>query len=364
MDFSKLDIFPKLDNEYRVGTKAGGLFSICSILAIIFFSIFEINAYRNPPIRERLYVDTSRPVGIDGKTISMEAMPQLDISLNITFPHIPCYLMHFDAIDQFTQMSLPISDAKKQIFRMKNNKTLSEYDFQRLITQNITNNTDYCGPCYVDALERCCNSCQSVVDTLEEFSISNMTLNDIEQCNNFVDDFTHMEGEGCRFEVNFHVPKTDSEFHICPGIQTVNSNGQHSHNIRIFGKQYEDLNMSHEITSLHFSKETKTSILDNYSEIQEKEGSYGIIYMVDILQNSYSVSKFAKYSPMQFPSGLTVVYGISPIHATKYVDREPFAHLISRFVTVIGGVLCIFKILDYLFFMTRKKKLEEIPQPK
>ena len=361
MDFSKLDIFPKLDNKYRVGTKAGGLLSILSIVAIFVLSFSELRTFRNPPIRQRLFVDTSRPVGSDGVTISKDSLPQLDISINITFPQVPCFLMHFDAIDPFTQVSMPMGDAVKKIIRIKGSKILSEYDLPSLISRNFSTKKDYCGPCYVEnTTGKCCNTCKSVIDLVEEKHVENITMNDIEQCSPFIDEFTKMEGEGCRFEIDFHVPKTDSEFHICPGLPTLDSWGRHAHNIKVFEKSLEELNLSHIITKLHFSKSANTSILDGFSSIQEKEGSYGVIYQADVLQDTFSVSKFAKYQPRSFPSGLTVVYSISPINAVKYVDKEPFFRLISRFMTVIGGVLCIFKILDYLLFATISKKSDEL----
>ena len=365
MDFSKLDIFPKLDNEYRVGTKIGGLLSFLSIFAIIALSFSEFKTYKNPPIRQRLLVDTSRPVGPDGVTISMETLPQLEIYLNITFPQVPCYLLHFDALDQLTQSSLPIKDAKKNVYRIKNNSIIQGFDIEHFISLKAKREEGYCGSCYAPNItDKCCNTCKEVIDVLAEREIKNITLNDIEQCNFFIDQFSQMEGEGCRFEVDFHVPKTDSEFHVCPGIPTINRFYQHFHNIELLGKKYSELNLTHTINKLHFSKSATTSLLDGYTLTQEEKGIFGVIYKADVLQDSYSVSRYYKYSPTTFPVGVSFVYGISPINAVKYVDKEPFTHLLSRFVTVIGGVLCLFKVLDYLFFSTHKNKKEEnIPIP-
>ena len=364
MDFSKLDIFPKLDNEYRVGTKIGGILSFLSIISIFLLSFSEYKRYTNPPIRQRLFVDNSRPVGPDGKTISMETLPQLEISLNITFPHVPCFLLHFDAIDSLTESAIPLKYEKKNIYRIRNNGIVQGNDIEHFLSLTAKQKDGYCGPCYVTNMtDKCCNTCRQVVDLLEQKEITNITLNDIDQCSFLIEQFNQMEGEGCRYELDFHVPKTDSQFHICPGVPGTSSFYRHTHNIELLGKNFAELNMSHTINKLHFTKSANTSLLDGYSVTQEKEGALGVIYKADILQDSYSVSKYYKYSPNGFHVGVTFQYEISPIHAVKYVDKEPFTHLISRFVTVIGGVLCLFKIIDYVFFATRHQKNENITTP-
>ena len=350
MDFSRFDIFPKLDSEYRIGTSTGGLLSILSIAAISLLSFSEIKIYKNPPTRQRLFVDTSRPTGEDGVTISMNALPHLDVTANITFPSLPAYFLHFDVLDSFTQLPSPIDGLKKKFIRIKKDGKEEEFNFNDFYLKNVTE----CGKCYkVNTTKKCCNSCFDAIDEFSGNPEESIKFSEAEQCKELVDEFEKMKGEGTRVELEFRVPKTASEFHICPGVPSVNMYGIHSHNFKAFGVELGSLNLSHHITTLHFSK-NKTSLLDNFTLVQNENKSLGILYQLDILGNSFSASKFVKYNPTSFPVGVTFFYDISPINAIKYKQKETPIHLISRLVTVIGGVLCMFKILDSILFAARK----------
>ena len=88
MSLRKFDVFPKLDNEYRIGTIIGGVLSLLSIISAIILSWVEIYSYLHPQVRQRLIVDSTRPTGDDGITISAANLPRLRSFINITF-HIP-----------------------------------------------------------------------------------------------------------------------------------------------------------------------------------------------------------------------------------------------------------------------------------
>ena len=107
MSLRRFDVFPKLDNEFRVGTTAGGILSLCSLVAAIVLSYVEIYSYLHPPVRQRLSVDAVRPTELDGVTISSRSQPRFDVNLDVTFPEAPCYLLHIDVLDSITQLPLP-----------------------------------------------------------------------------------------------------------------------------------------------------------------------------------------------------------------------------------------------------------------
>jgi len=71
------DIYPKIDENYRVQTTGGALLSIFGWILITFLVVFEINSYMTPKFKEHMVVDTS--LG-----------QQLRININITFHALTC----------------------------------------------------------------------------------------------------------------------------------------------------------------------------------------------------------------------------------------------------------------------------------
>lgn len=359
MMLRKFDVFPKLQNEYRIGTVSGGILSLLSLVSVIILSYVEIKSYLNPPLRQRLSVESVRPTGPDGKTITINNLPRNDIFINITFPHVPCYLLHMDVIDEISQFPLPLEFIDTHFTRLdKYGKKISDY---KDIFSEDTNSTDNCGDCHVNSVEKlCCNTCKSVYDTNKKWGTTLPLLNKVEQCKEVVKKAQEMIFEGCRIESNFRSVKVGSEFHIAPGMSWIEY-GWHIHNLELYNVTITDLNLSHVINRLQFTKTNEPMPLDNLINIQNKSASWRVTYTSDILGDNFSVSKFSIYDSPLSP-GIFFKYDVSPITATSYYAKEPGLHLITRLLTVIGGVLGMFRLIDSLCFAANKKRAPSFSQ--
>jgi hypothetical protein len=359
MSFSlrKFDVLPKLDNEYRIGTTTGGILSICSIFATIILSYVEISAFLHPPIRQRLVVDSVRPTELDGYTISYSAQPRLDIYLSIVFPRAPCYLLHFDVLDPITQLPLPLDEVESNFTRISDSgEKVGDYNRGYLTTEPVPG----CGSCYLEGSEqgKCCNSCQEVFAAFEEKTRRPPSLIHVDQCKEVVNRLRDMDFEGCHIQSRFRAVRVGGEFHIAPGMSWFNE-GWHVHDIQTFGKLFDDVNLSHYIERLQFSSADGPMPLDSSQQLQTLGKAWRVVYTADVLADNFSVSRYAMYEMGNQSPGVVFKYDVSPIMATTYLDREPVMHLLTRLLTVIGGVLGMFRLVDALVYYSHKRKRQD-----
>jgi hypothetical protein len=89
------------------------------------------------------------------------------------------------------------------------------------------------------------------------------------------------------------------------------------------------------------------------------------VYTADVLGDNFSVSRYGVDVNMPLTPGVFFKFDVSPIGAVSYADREPALHLVGRLLTVIGGVLGLFRFVDTVAYSSRRragKKLELEPE--
>lgn len=358
----KFDVFPKLDNEYRIGTVSGGILSLLSIIFVAILSFVEIKSYLNPPLRQRLSVNSVRPTGADGRTITVNDLPRISIFINVTFPRTPCYLLHLDVIDEISQYPLPLEFVNSKFNRLGkfgNDIGLYRNIFNEDSMANDSNET--CGDCHLNVPGKfCCNTCKSVYDINKERGTRLPLLSSVEQCADVKKKAERMNDEGCRIESRFRSVKVGGEFHIAPGISWLEE-GWHIHNFEMFEYNITNLNLSHVIHRLQFSTTDEPMPLDNFVNIQSNSSYWRVTYTSDVLGNNFSVSKYSMYDMSKSP-GIFFKYDVSPISAKTYYAKEPGMHLVTRLLTVVGGVLGIFRLIDSLCFVAHKKRAPKLNQ--
>ncbi|KAK8894236.1 Endoplasmic reticulum-Golgi intermediate compartment protein 3 [Tritrichomonas musculus] len=362
MSLRKFDVFPKLVNEYRVGTVWGGILSLLSLFFAIGLSWVEIHSYLHPQVRQKLIVDSTRPTGEDGVTISMDNLPRLKSFINITFPRAPCYLLHIDVIDSITQISIPLDKVKTTFTRLSPNGqpiSILPLDFMNISSSN--NNQTKCGSCFIDGT-KCCHTCLDVYNTFKDKGVRIPKLDDIPQCSEVRKKINQMDNEGCRVESSFRAVRVGGEFHVAPGLSWF-SDGWHVHDLITFGKVFKEVNLTHTITRLQFAKTKGNLPLDNFTLVQSKPNStWRVVYTADILEDNFSASRYAMYNSTNMIPGIFFKYDVSPITATTYLDKEPKLHLATRLLTVFGAVLGIFRLIDTVIYSasthTNSKKEE------
>ena len=347
----KLDLFLKLDDNFRVGTVVGGVFSLLSIFVTVILVFFEISNFLYPPKRQILLVDGTRPTESDGVTISQSAQNHFNISLSITFPSVPCYLLHLDVIDTMTQAPLPVKDYKKTFTRLGSTEL-------RVLpsTYMETKPSEQCGSCY-DSNKTCCRSCQDVFAAYNDVALAPPLMSEVEQCKDVVKQFKSMEGEGCKIDASFSPIQIQGEFHVAPGYSWL-YDGWHVHDLRTFGVPSDRINLTHTINHLSFSSDAMNLPLDNYTAVQEESGIWRMTYKLDIVNNEFSASPYSVQSPQNMYPGVLFKYDVSPINAIEYPERPALSQLLIKLVTAIGGAIGFFQLIDMLMFMAVPKTRE------
>lgn len=182
MSFKSFDIYPKLNDEFRVRTGSGAIVSILAIIIIIILFTTELSYYLQTETVDHLYVDISR-----GEKVR--------INFDVIFPYIPCSLLSLDAMDVSGEHQLDVNHHIKKKALDKDlqpiggeikhelGKTLNEKELKD-IKQNsstealalapvakidITKTAGYCGPCYGAELDakQCCNTCDNVKEGMQ-----------------------------------------------------------------------------------------------------------------------------------------------------------------------------------------------------
>lgn len=347
MNLKSLDLLPKLDKEYRIGTPIGGILSILSLIATIFLFYSDFLSYLNPPVRQKFRVNTQRPTGPDGMTISSEYQPRLSVELDISLPSISCYLIHFDALESFTQSPLPLEDKSINFTRLKKNSEEVIGQFPRKFLK--TKPVEGCGSCYQANVTKCCNTCHEVYKAYRLDGLPPPNLITISQCQSVVEMISKMKDEGCRVRASYNTIKFASEFHISPGLSSF-TEGWHIHDLRPFGQNFQDQNLSHIIHKLHLSPTSEIMPLDNFTNIEYKVNkTWRAMYTINIIDTDYSASHYEVYNTTS-PPGVVFKYDISPIRAVEYQERDPLISLLSSTMMMVGGVLLLFLMVDSAIF--------------
>lgn len=353
MSLQKFDIFPKLETEYRVGTTIGGILSLLSIVATIVLSWVEIHSFLHQPVRQRLLVDSVKPTELDGVTISSKSQPRLDITVDVTFPRAECYLLHFDALDSVTQLPLPLDQVSSSFMRLSASGAPIEVLLPGFLDSEPS---DECGSCDVskESTGECCRSCQDVFRIYKVRGFRPPPLDQVAQCKVVLERLSRFAHEGCRVSSQFRSIRAAGEFHISPGLSWFNE-GWHVHDLGVFGKQFDQLNLTHTIHRLQFTAGDGRMPLDGTTYVQDTAKRWRVVYTADVLGDNFSVSRYGMYPTGQQSPGIVFNYDVSPIMATEYLDREPMLHLVTRLLTVIGGVLGLFRLIDAVSYQSRRK---------
>ncbi len=120
------DAYPKPLEDFRVRTTSGALLTFGCTLLITLLFFFEWSAYMNVDVGQELFVDLTRN-------------QKLTINLNITFPHLHCYLMSLDVLDASGDNRNDVVKGLKKIRIDKDGNIIGDHGVPRSAT--ATNST-------------------------------------------------------------------------------------------------------------------------------------------------------------------------------------------------------------------------------
>lgn len=169
------DAYAKPVEDFRIRTASGATVTLISSVLIIMLIFSEFMDYVTVRVKPSLVVDVSR-------------REKMQLNLNITFPHLPCYLLFLDVMDVSGEHQNNVDhsifktriDKQGRVVQEKQKTFLGEHHAD---PDPEDKKVQVCGSCYsAKAPESgCCYTCKDVQDAYERMKWTLPNLADIDQ---------------------------------------------------------------------------------------------------------------------------------------------------------------------------------------
>ncbi|KAG8214562.1 Sec1 family-domain-containing protein [Butyriboletus roseoflavus] len=386
--------------DVKVKTRTGALLTLISACIILAFTTMEFFDYRRVVVDTSIVVDRSRG-------------QKLSVKLNVTFPHVPCYLLSLDVMDISGEQQ---RDVSHNIIKKRLTKSGVDVPGQR--SGDLRNEIDklaekrgsgYCGSCYggVEPESGCCNTCEEVRQAYSGRGWSFGNPDDIEQCvqEGWSEMLKDQAEEGCNLSGRIRVNKVIGNINISPG-RSYQTNNRYFYDLVPYLKDDKNIHdFSHIVHEFYFmaddeynpakskiGKEMRRRMgieenpLDAY-EARTTKAQYMFQYFLKVVStqfrtldgkstntHQYSVTHFERdlLKPIgeQDKQGVYTQHGvagapgaffsfeISPILVVHSETRQSFAHFLTSTCAIVGGVLTVAALLDSVLFATGRKLMK------
>ena len=378
------DAYAQPAEEFRVRTVSGALISLVCSAVITVLVLGELRYYLAVQVRPEITLD--RSLG-----------ERLNISFDVTFPHVGCAFLGVDTMDVSGNHQLDIThgvykqrlsrhggvlaDAQRGAVdeRPSENERQARAARERAVAAGLEEPSDEedesganasarCGDCYgaQSETQRCCNTCS---DVRRAYNAKGWLLNpdNVPQC---VGEMNTKEmqaqlraQEGCRVYGFVTVNKVAGNFHIAPG-ESSQGGYQHIHSTSMVP---DDVNVTHTIHSLAFGAAFpgQFNALDGHTEV-DRTGAMRTQYFVSVVPTTYTYRGGRALASSQFSAttnsqkvnmaearqrgagtpGLYVSYDMSPIAITYREYQRTFAHFLTGVCAIVGGIFTITSLFD------------------
>ncbi|KAI9310357.1 endoplasmic reticulum vesicle transporter-domain-containing protein [Dichotomocladium elegans] len=248
--FRLLDAYAKPLDDIRVRTASGAYVTLISGIIILVLSLYEISQYLTPEMHPEIIVDSG-------------TMTKMPITFNITFPHLPCYMLSLDLMDESGDhimdydhdvFKVRLDEHGTEILREKATELSNKMDPTHVVAANNEVSQEYCGPCYGAKRndgQECCNTCDDVRRAYADDGWRLPDESQIEQC--VRENVSSQTKEGCNIHGHLMVSRVRGNFHFSPG-KSFAYGGAHIHDVRTYLAAHHDF--SHEIHSLQFGEQS------------------------------------------------------------------------------------------------------------
>jgi len=388
-----MDAFGKTMEDIKVKTRTGALLTLISAAIICTFTTMEFMDYRRIQRDTSMIVDRSRG-------------EKLNIRMNITFPHVPCYLLSLDVMDISGEHQ---DDLTHDIVKTRLGSG-GEPIWTGQINGELKNELDkvaaargpnYCGSCYGgeppgDA-EGCCNSCEAVRQAYLNRGWAFADPDSIDQCvsEHWKEKIQEQSHEGCNIAGRIKINKVIGNIHLSPG-KSFQMNGMYAHELVPYLKDGNHHEWGHYIHQFAFEspiEEWKSSLSEtmrkklgivvqplDFHRARTTSPDYMFQYFLKVVGVRYhfldhDFVQSYQYSTTSYERDLTpgsqgaqskqgIVtshantgqpgaffnFEISPMMVIHRETRQSFAHFVTSTCAIIGGVLTIASLFDGLLF--------------
>ncbi|KAI9193660.1 endoplasmic reticulum vesicle transporter-domain-containing protein [Polychytrium aggregatum] len=366
--FKGLDAYAKPLDDFKVKTSSGASITLVSAFFIVLLLISEFVDWRSVKLQPHIDVDKARN-------------EKMTINMNITFPHIPCFLLSLDVMDIAGEHQ---NDVSHNVYKVrlspdgsvinKSKGVVGEHDGGNPAPKD----PNYCGSCYggiADNEKGCCNTCDDVRRAYEARGWTLSNPDAIEQCVNehYSEKIKEQSIEGCNVHGHIEVNKVPGNVHFAPGRPLTQAR-MHVHDLSQYSVN-ENFNFGHIIHSLSFGEEIHylKNPLDNTSKLVS-HSHYTFQYFVKVVSTKFELKNGSKIATNQFSitendmdttakagmpqqgylPGVFFNYDISPMLITYVEYQKPFAHFLTDVCAIVGGIFTVAGIVDSFVYKAEK----------
>lgn len=369
-------------DDFRVKTMSGAVVSIVSMLLMLALFLSETSYFLSTETVDHLYVNTTRS-------------STLKVSIDVSFPDIPCKLLSLDVVDDAGASQI---NAHHQVFKHRLSpageregepekegvlgETLTSEETMEELLKEHEERTGVklqlekplrpgdCGNCYgAGNVGQCCNTCLDVKLAYEK-SGWRFKPQGIAQCQreafleNMRDQFA--EDGGCQLYGTMMLNKASGHFHIAPH-KDLHKGGMQAglfSLLDLISFTFDQFNITHTVNSLSFGDQYPgiASPLDGQRRVvDDTHGMYQYYIKIvpthyqalgklPIESNQYSVTEHMRHlspgSGRGLP-GLYFYYEISPISAlVRERRRGSFFPFLTSCCAILGGVFTVMGLVD------------------
>lgn len=288
------DAQSSVSNEFRVYTVQGAVFSVLTVLAIVYLVITEVRFNFQVVLKENVHVNATSSRG-------------LEMEFDITLLAVPCSKLQIDAADQQGQSQSLHLDAEHHVWKHRvrvepdgrrkligsktrlelGNTLLNEKDLIAVVEEEgkvkeegkleelPLEVEEKCGSCYGAGDEgECCNTCEDVRRAYRHRGWVLKTDPSIVQCLQDHDEFGEsQDGEGCNVHGRVALSTGGGNLHLAPGREAA-SEGMTM--IEALMQSFQEWNVSHQIHMVRFGPMYPDAIYQLDEERRIIEDSYGM----------------------------------------------------------------------------------------
>ncbi|SCU91137.1 LADA_0F08306g1_1 [Lachancea dasiensis] len=386
-----IDAFAKTEEDVRIRTRTGGIITLSCVVVTILLLLSEWTQLQQVVTRPQLVVDRDRHL-------------KLDLNMDITFPHIPCYLLDLDILDSAGELQLDMLESgwsKTRLDSSGQNLGTEKFKLGDDVTSTGQDDENYCGPCYGakdqsqnDQKPReeriCCQTCEDVRQAYVDAQWAFFDGKNIEQCERegYVEKVNKHINEGCRIKGMAKLNRIEGNLHFAPGKAFRNRQG-HFHDTSLYDRT-PSLNFNHIIHHLSFGKPIQgspsspisTAPLDG-KEVKPEFDTHAhqFSYFAKIVPTRFEYLNGEKIETTQFSTtfhsrpvrggpdsdhpntlhsrgGFPSLYFYFEMSPLKVINKEQYAQSWSGFllncITSIGGILAVGTVVDKITYKAQR----------
>ncbi|KAI9224497.1 endoplasmic reticulum-golgi intermediate compartment protein 3 [Blastocladiella britannica] len=364
---SRLDVFAKTLDDFRVRTRSGGLLTLAAAALVAILLVSEYIDYATPTFASKLVVETGRKA-------------KMDIAFNLTVPKVPCAILSLDVMDVSGEHH-SLEELKSEVFKVRldpSGKRVPVDPERSRVVGLAKNTTDpskpYCGGCYgatALAANGCCNTCKDIEDAYSRMGWSFRGAETMEQCiaEGYAEKLKQQDREGCLLYGHLSVNKVAGNFHLAPGRSFEQAGGDL---MSLLGRQFD---FTHHIHQLTFGPVAKgiSNPLDDVQLMQLNGDSHLVQYFIKVVgtefrylngstvsTNQFSVTEHARDVAGPGGIGLTALpgiffnYEISPMRVVQTEAKKSVTYFLTSVCAVVGGVVTVAGMVDAAVYRTER----------